>query len=360
MSVAGPSLDLLLLLSLMAGLAAGAADGGVAAGLLRTAGVGRAWLAAPMMGALAAIPILLASVPDPGALAAVWAAPPLAMERLIWLIVALAAAVVALAFAGVPVPSAPALGLALVAAGGADPMLLGALGWGGAGLAIAAVSALVGRALAVPETLPARAARRRVVTLSGVTGAAAALAIGLSVVPAPLIATALALPVGLWIAWYMAERTMGRSGQTAALARAGLLAALAVALVAVPVQALMVGRALAALSPQPPSAVWPTISLGLVVGVVAGAALAGGPVARMVHRLAGGAGAAGAALVGAAILLGLASGLPFGAIAAAPVAALLAFWLTRDARPARAAAVLAVQLLALGAAVAAGYALSAL
>ena len=60
MSVVGPSADLLFLLALLAGLALGAAEGGIAAGLLRAAGIGRAWLAGPAVAALALVPVLLA------------------------------------------------------------------------------------------------------------------------------------------------------------------------------------------------------------------------------------------------------------------------------------------------------------
>ncbi|MCA8931081.1 MAG: hypothetical protein KDA49_01355, partial [Rhodospirillaceae bacterium] len=175
---------------------------------------------------------------------------------------------------------------------------------------------------------------------------------------APVFAVApVAALIGVWFAWFTGERLVSRGGLSLGMARATIIVAVAFALAAAAVPAVMLGGAVTALSPQPPASVWPTVALGLLAGLALGAGAVGWMSARTVQRLAGDAGASGAAIAGSAGLVAVAAGPVFGALAAGSLAVVAALALGRATRSGRALVVLAGQVVVLGVAAGLGIAL---
>ncbi|MCB9957732.1 MAG: hypothetical protein H6843_03870 [Rhodospirillaceae bacterium] len=361
MSVVGPSADLLFLLALLAGLALGAAEGGIAAGLLRAAGIGRAWLAGPAMAAIALVPVLLSPPPDGGLMAQGLAEGAASLGDLTWALAAVFGLVAVAAAIGVPAPVVPALGVMLLAGGlPTDPEadLTLPLAYGGAAVLAAALVAVLARiGFGAPPTSPRPGAERHGVLTAGLAGFAATLALGVSAGAPVFTAAPVAAFAGVWFAWFTGERLVSRGGMPVAMARASVIVGVAFALAAAAVPAVMLGGAVAALSPQPPATVWPTVALGLLAGLALGAGVVGWMSARTVQRLAGEAGASGAAIAGAAGLVAVAAGPVFGALTGGSLAVVLALVLGRATRTGRALAVLGGQVVVLGAAAGLGFGL---
>ena len=365
MSVAGPSLDLLFALAVLAGFAVGASDGGVAAGVLRAARIGRAWLAGPCVAALATS-VLILTPPETQSLLADPVAGLISRDdSVVWVIAAGLAVVGLAALAGIAVPAVWTVGLTLAVLGLQGAVLDDAqtVDWAplGLGLGVAAAAAIIAGTLALlagrPDLSRARPSGLRAVLALALAGGASVLGLAAAIGTGWMIAAGVAGLTGFWLAWFGAERSVQSRRAGTIAARAAVLVAAAFALIGCGLGVVVLTGALTALTPLPVTAVWPTLSLGAALGLLVGAGVGGIPVARRLARITDGTGAAGAVFAGAAALLAVAGAIALAATPAAAAAVPLVLLVAPGAKRGSAAIMVLGMVLALAIAIAAAFAL---